>query len=126
MYSKTMLVVRDVPVSSAWYQRLLGLTSGHGGDQFEMLMDGNELVLMLHHFDAKEHPSIADSSGTKAGAGVLLYFYADDVDAAYGRALEMNAEVVDEPHVNEIARQYEFSLKDPDGYALTVCRLRVT
>jgi len=28
--------------------------------------------------------------------------------------------VIDEPHINEKARLVEFSLGDPDGYALTV------
>lgn len=123
MQSKTMLVVRDVVASSAFYQRLLGATSGHGGSDFEMLMDGEELLLMLHHEDTAEHPAIGSTERGDAGSGVLLYFYVDDVDAAHGRAVQMGAEVSDEPHVNELARQYEFSLRDPDGYALTIARL---
>ncbi len=41
-----MIVVRDVEASSVWYQRLLGLTSGHGGKEFEMLMIDEDLALM--------------------------------------------------------------------------------
>jgi hypothetical protein len=35
-----MLQVADVSASSEWYQRTLGLVSGHGGDEFEMLFAG--------------------------------------------------------------------------------------
>ncbi len=41
-----MIVVRDVPASSRWYQQLLGLESAHGGDEFEMLMGDGGLELM--------------------------------------------------------------------------------
>lgn len=123
MRSYTMLAVRDVEASSAWYQTLLGARSGHGGNEFEMLMDGDELLLLLHHLDTEEHPAMTDPSSGGAGNGVLLYFYVDDVEAHHRRALELEAEVLDEPHVNPIARQLEFSLRDPDGYALTICKL---
>ena len=54
-----MLVVSDVPASSAWYQELLDATSGHGGDEFDMIMSGHDLLLMLHHSDHVEHPGLA-------------------------------------------------------------------
>ncbi len=67
-----MLVVRDVAASSAWYRQLLGLTSGHGGEEFEMLMAGDDLALMLHHLDFAEHPAIDDPREGDAGRGVLF------------------------------------------------------
>ena len=42
---------------------------------------------------------------------------------SYERAIELSADVSDAPHMNELARQYEFSLRDPDGYALTIARI---
>ena len=115
-----MLVVRDVAKSSAWYQRLLGLTSAHGGDEFEMLMAGDDLVLTLHEIDVSEHPVIADPAAGVAGRGVLVYFSVDDVSRYFERAREMDADLVDEPHMNPKAHSMEFSLRDPDGYALTI------
>ena len=54
-----MLQVADVAASSGWYQRTLGLTSGHGGDEFEMLYAGepyaSPLLLQLHRWEADEH-----------------------------------------------------------------------
>ena len=123
MYSGVMLVVRDVEKSSAWYQALLGAESGHGGPHFEMIMKDGKTVLMLHHRGINEHAALAEPTPGDAGRGVLIYLHAgEEVEAIHARALEMGANVFDEPHVNPEARQYEFSLRDPDGYALTVFR----
>lgn len=115
-----MIVVRDVAASSAWYQRLLGLTSAHGGAEFEMLMAGDDLALTLHHRDIAEHSAIADPREGVAGRGVLLYFSVDDVSRHFALAQEMDADLVDEPHENPKAHAIEFSLRDLDGYALTI------
>ena len=116
-----MIVTADVPASSRWYREILGLESGHGGDEFEMLMsDAGELVLMLHHLDFTEHGAIADPREGEPGRGVLLYFSVDDVQAVFERSSAANADLIDEPHLNPNARSIEFSLRDPDGYALSV------
>ena len=115
-----MFVVRDVAASSRWYQELLGATSGHGGDEFEMIMSGHDLLLALHHRDFEEHPGLNAPEEGAAGAGVLLYCGADDVDAVFARVTTMGADLLDEPHTNELARQYEFTVRDPDGYAITI------
>lgn len=115
-----MIVVEDVGASSKWYRELLGLTSGHGGDEFEMLMSGGDLALMLHHIDFAEHLAIADPRQGGAGRGVLLYFSVDDVAEPFERARAMGADLIDEPHQNPKAGAIEFSVRDPDGYALTV------
>ena len=44
----------------------------------------------------------------------------DDVQPVFARARALGARLADEPHMNEKARSGEFSLYDPDGYALTV------
>lgn len=115
-----MIVVKDVAASSRWYQEVLGLASGHGGDEFEMLMGDQGLELMLHHLDFAEHPSIDDPRDGTPGLGMLLYFSVADVQAVYDRAVAAGAEPIDEPHFNPNARAIEFSLRDPDGYALSV------
>lgn len=119
-----MIVVRDVAASSKWYQELIGLEGAHGGDEFEMLMDGHDVALLLHHADVAEHPALSAPEEGAAGSGVLLYFSVDDVEAVFQRANAMGADVIDEPHENPLARAVEFSLRDPDGYALTVSRSR--
>ncbi len=113
MPARVMLIVRDVEASSRWYQELLGAESGHGGPEFEMIVRDGEVLLMLHHAEVEEHPAIRPPSPDTAGSGVLLYFSEADVDAVYGRATAMQADVLDEPHVNPLAHHYEFSLRDP-------------
>lgn len=123
--AETMIAVVDVEKSSAWYQRLLGCRSNHGGPHFERLVNGSgEVVLLLHHWGAPEHPSMQKSPEREQGVGMVLYFRVDDLQAAFQRAGEMGAALLDEPHYNELAHQEEFSLRDPDGYFVTICRAR--
>lgn len=44
MRPQPMVVLADVEAGSKWFQDVLGLRSGHGGPEYEMLMDGDELV----------------------------------------------------------------------------------
>ncbi len=121
MRSEMMIVVRDVEKSSLWYQELLKVRGVHGGSEFEMLVDEDNLILMLHRAETDEHPALASPTTNAPGAGVLLIFRVEDVDKVFETARTMHADLVDAPHENPQARQREFSLRDPDGYALTVC-----
>ncbi len=68
--------------SSRWYQRLLGITSGHGGSQYEQLLSGGQIVLQLHSFEVEHHHGRIGNRGDKPyGNGVLLWFEVDDFDA---------------------------------------------
>jgi len=116
-----MLVVRDVAASSAWYVELFGFRSGRGGHHFERLLapDGS-IELMLHHREFKAHPGMTDPAEGTPGRGVLLYFYTEDAQAVFERARAMGADCLDEPHVNPNARSIEFTVRDPDGYPISV------
>ena len=122
MHCYPMIVVRDVEASSKWYQELLGLSTGHGGTEFEMLMGGDGLALMLHHVDFAEHPALSDPRQGTPGRGVLLYFSVDAVEPVFERATAMGVDLIDEPHENPKAGAVEFSLRDPDGYSLTISK----
>lgn len=122
MTTEIMIAVRDVAASSAWYQHLLGCTSNHGGPEFDRLIHGGNVVLLLHHWGAPEHPTMLSPASGAIGHGVVLYFRVPDVDAIYQRAVEMKATALSAPAYNEQAFQREFSLRDPDGYLLTVCQ----
>jgi catechol 2,3-dioxygenase-like lactoylglutathione lyase family enzyme len=119
--TEVMLFVRDVEASSRWYQQLLGAHSGHGGDEYEMLVDDHmNLLFQLHRLEADEHGMEVLDETTPRGAGVLCYVQVDDVLAVHARAIAMKAAVVTTPAFNELARHTEFTLRDPDGYALAV------
>ncbi len=112
-----MIAVGDVVASSRWYQQLLGCRSGHGGDEYEQLIDAQGvLLLQLHHWDAHEHPHMGDPARRPYGNGVMLWFQIDDFDDALVRAAAMSALVLEGPLFNPRARHRELWLADPDGY----------
>ncbi len=116
-----MLQVRDVAASSAWYRAALGLRSGHGGDEYEMLLDGDDFVLQLHRMDAEEHGLLQPTDDAQRGAGVSLWFEATDVEAFEAlveRARQAGASIVVEPAWNPVAHHHEAALVDPDGYVV--------
>lgn len=118
-----MLQVTDVEASSRWYQDVLGLTSGHGGAEFEMLMHGDEHLLSLHRLDAEEHGFGRLDSESTRGAGVSLWFEASDRDAfdsLFTLAAASGVTVLEAPHWNPQAHHYEATLMDHDGYVVAI------
>ena len=57
------------------------------------------------------------------GNGLLLFFRVDDFDKALKRARALVARFEEEPHVNPNTQTSEFSLRDPDGYYVTISAL---
>jgi hypothetical protein len=55
--------------------------------------------------------------------GLLLFFRVDDFDMALKRARQLAARLEEEPHNNPNTRTKEFSLRDPDGYYVTISGL---
>ena len=60
MKPQPLIAVRDVEASSAWYRRLLGCQSGHGGREYEQLVRDGELLMQLHHWGDHDHPNLGD------------------------------------------------------------------
>ena len=115
-----MIVVSDVEASSRFYCEVVGLESGHGGDEFEQLLHDGEIVLQLHDDAADDdHDALADLS-EPVGNGVLLWFEVADFDAAVARIQALGPTVERDDHVNPNAKQREIWVRDPDGYLLVV------
>lgn len=124
MQPQPMIAVEDVEVSSRWYQHLLGCRSGHGGKEYEQLVDGDrKLVLQLHHWDAHEHPHLGDPKQPH-GVGVLLWYQIADFDAAVARARAASVQILEGPKVNRNARHREMWIRDPDGYTVVLAGAR--
>ncbi len=116
-----MFHVRDVEASSRWYQEILGARSGHGGPDFEMILDSDgQLILQLHRAGGHEHGPVGPFDGERPGAGVIVIFEESDLDAALLRAREIGADVVSEPRWIELAHHSEMVLRDPDGYLVAL------
>jgi len=120
----TIIGVSDVPRSLKWYQSLFGQPeTPPGHDHFGQILDTDATVLLcLHRWGAHEHPSLMNPAAS-AGNGLLLFFRVDDYEMAEERARALVDRFEEEPHVNPNTQTREFSLRDPDGYYLTISAL---
>jgi hypothetical protein len=57
------------------------------------------------------------------GNGLLLFSRVDDFDVALKRARTLVTRLDEEPHLNPSTETQEFSLRDPDGYYVTISAL---
>lgn len=121
----TIIGVRDVPSSFKWYQSLLGIAESQPGhNYFGQILDSDGTVLLsLHQWGEHEHPSLMSPDHATPGNGLLLFFRVDDFDMALARARKLVAQFDEEPHTNPNTRTMEFSLRDPDGYYVTISAL---
>ena len=121
----TIIAVRDVAASFRWYQSLFGLPeSAPAHDHFGQILDPDGTVLLcLHAWGAHEHPTLTSPDLAPPGNGLLLFFRVDDFDQALPRARALVARLEEEPHVNPNTGTMELSLRDPDGYYVTISAL---
>ena len=121
----TIIGVANVAVSFKWYQSLLGqpaTTPAH--EDFGQLVDPDGTVLLcLHEWGAHEHPPLAGPDHGNSGNGLLLFFRVDDFDRAVTRVRALVSRFDEQPHVNPNTGTPEFSLRDPDGYYVTLSAL---
>jgi len=112
--------VKDVARSSQWYQALLGCKSIHGGNEFDVLVNEHkEVILCLHKWGEHEHPTMTASSESD-GNGLIFYFRTSDIEKIRKRLMEINYPVEREIQLNPNSKKKEFSVKDLDGYFLTI------
>lgn len=115
-----LICVHNVEASSHWYQQLLGCESGHGGSEYERLNCHGKLVLQLHQWEVEhQHGPLGDPELRPYGNGVLLWFELQDFEAAVSRAEAMNVEVIKPSYLSENGN-WEFWLRDPDGYTVVL------
>ena len=121
----TIIGVRDVAASFRWYQTLFGQpATAPNHSYFGQLLDSDGTPLLcLHQWGAHDHPSLTSPGDTTPGNGLLLFFRVDDYAAALQRARTLVTRFEEEPHRNPNTGTDEFSLRDPDGYYLTVSAL---
>ena len=118
----TIIGVADVAHSFKWYQSLFGQPpTGPAHDDFGQLRDADGTVLLcLHQWGVHDHPPLRGPSQGEPGNGLLLFFRVDDFDQALLRARALVSRMDEEPHMNPNTGTMEFSLRDPDGYYVTL------
>jgi len=121
----TIIGVRDVPASFKWYQALFGQPATlPAHDDFGQIVDADGTVLLcLHAWGAHGHPSLTSPGQAPPGNGLLLFFRVDDFDMALERARTLVTRFEEEPNTNPNTGTKEFSLRDPDGYYVTISAL---
>ena len=123
MRALPMICVRDVEAASAWYQAALGLTSVHGGDEFDMLASGaGDVILQLHVWEAHEH-ALFGSPDRPVGNGVAIWMETESAAAMRPRTSSnaaAGAVVADGPLFNPLGQHREVWLHDLDGHLVVV------
>lgn len=90
------------------------------GKEFDILVSENDEVLIcLHKWGEHEHPTMTDP-GIAPGNGLILYFRTENMNAIRQNVDKIGGSIEEEIHLNPNSRKMEFSLRDPDGYYLTI------
>lgn len=121
--AQPLIAVRNVRASSRWYAELLGadtLAEHRHRDVYDRICCAGRLLLQLHAWDEEDHPNLVNADLAPPGHGVLLWFQVEDFDAAVSRARGLDAEIIEEPHINPAPRHREIWLRDPDGYVVVI------
>ena len=93
-------------------------------DSFGQILDSDGTGIALSpQVGAHEHPSLTSPDYAKPGNGLLLFFRVDNFDLALPSARALVSRLEEEPHVNPSTGTAEFSLRDLDGYYVTISAL---
>ncbi len=115
-----IIAVEDVEASSKWYQSVFDCRSMHGGKEFDILVSENdEILICLHKWGEYQHPTMANQSITP-GNGLILYFRTENMNVIRENVEKMGGFIAEDTHLNPNSGKMEFSLRDPDGYYLTI------
>ena len=118
----TIIGVKDVASSFKWYQSLLALPETNPAhDYWGQILDTDGTVLLcLHAWGAHDHSSLMSPDLATPGNGLLLFFRVDDYETSLANARKLVLKFEAEPNLNPSTETMEFSLRDPDGYYVTV------
>lgn len=115
-----IIAVDDVNASVEWYQSIFGCKRKHGGNDFAVLEDENdEILICLHKWGEHEHPTMKNKN-IPHGNGLIIYYKTDNIETIRQNLKIMGYPVEEDIHVNINSTKREFSLRDPDGYYLTI------
>ncbi len=115
-----IIAVQDVEASSKWYQSVFGCKRTHGGDDFAVLVSKNdEILICLHKWGEHEHPSMTNPD-ISPGNGLILYFRTENMKVIRQNVKNIGCPVEEDIQLNPNSRKMEFSIRDPDGYYLTI------
>ncbi len=114
----TILYVEDVPRSLDFYERALGLERRflhESGDYGELETGATALAFATHELAASNLPGVYDGATDNGGRPPFeVCFVTEDVEGAYGRAVQAGADAVTEPKTKPWGQDVAY-VRDPDG-----------
>lgn len=117
-FGYTILYVEDVPRSLDFYERALGLERRflhESGDYGELETGATALAFATHGLAASNLPDLYDGANQNGGRPPFeVCFVTEDVEGAYGRAVEAGADAVTEPKTKPWGQDVAY-VRDPDG-----------
>ena len=112
--------VRDVVTATEYYVNMLGFTQPeYWGDPACFAMPHRDaLIVMLSQTD--DHSTIRSNNGEEHpdGGPWDAYFWVSDARVLFDRVKVAGARVVYGPVLQELYRNWEFGVRDIDGYLL--------
>lgn len=115
-----IIAVKDVNKSSEWYQTVFDCKRSHGGNDFAVLVDkNNEILICLHKWGEHEHPTMMNPN-ILPGNGLIIYYKTDSLEQVLKNIKQLDYPLEKEMHINQNSSKKEFSLRDLDGYYLTI------
>ena len=115
-----IIAVKDIEASSKWYQSVFECRSMHGGKEFDILVSEiDDVLICLHKWGEHQHPTMVNP-GIAPGNGLILYFRTQNMGKIRQNVEKMGYPVELDIHLNPNSTKMEFSIKDLDGYYLTI------
>lgn len=79
MKTDPIIAVKDVNTSVKWCQTVFNCKRTYEEDNFDVLMDkNNEVLLCLHKWEEHEHPTMTNSN-IIPGNGLILYYKTENL-----------------------------------------------
>jgi len=115
-----IIAVSNVPETSSWYQSVFDCHSAHGEEEFDVLKTrSGQVFIYLHKWGEHDHPTLK-SQMAAAGNGLILYLRTENMDEIRQNLFQLGHAVEKEIQLNSNSGKREFSVRDPNGYYLTI------
>lgn len=123
--TEAIIAVKDVAASSKWYQSIFECKKAHGGNEFGVLVnEKDEILICLHKWGAHCHPTMKNPN-IKPGNGLILYFRCENMKMIRQNVEKAGCPIEEDIHLNTNSTKLEFSLLDPDGYYLIISEFHI-
>lgn len=106
--------VRDREASARFYEESIGLTRLPAPNPAAAVFSTGGVAFAVRD----PFPGVDLDAPSQLGAGIGIWFHNDDTEALHARLLAEGVPIVQEPFEGPFGLQ--FSLRDPDGYIVTI------